>query len=77
MYYDYMILHVKLPILGLAASEIGRCISAPWKSPMYSGVVGFQRISYSLQFDHVFELLWSSFWHRGVGDISADEPCFN
>ena len=53
MYYDYRIPHVKLPISGLAASEIGRCISAPWKSPMYSGVVGFQRISYSLQFDHV------------------------
>ena len=45
MYYDYRILHVKLPISGLAASEIGRCISAPWKSPITRAWSGFNELA--------------------------------
>ena len=45
MYYDYRILHVKLPISGFAASEIGRCISAPWKLPITRAWSGFNELA--------------------------------
>ena len=45
MYYDCKVLHVKLPNSGLAASEIGRCIPAPWKSPMTRAWSGFNELA--------------------------------
>ena len=50
MYYDCRILHVNLPISGLTASE---SVAVSLRRRVCSGVVGFQRISYSLRFDHV------------------------